>query len=128
MTAFESAQLEMIRSARTVRIRTSPGGGRQPHEATIWIVVDDAGRVLVRSVRGAHGRWYRELRARPAGTLLVDGAGIPVSAEPVTDEGRIDACSTALRRKYAGARGSLASMLAADTLDATIELRPATGE
>ena len=128
MTAFESAQLEMIRSARTVRIRTSPGGGRQPHEATIWIVVDDAGRGLVRSVRGAHGRWYRELRARPAGTLLVDGAGIPVSAEPVTDEGRIDACSTALRRKYAGARGSLASMLAADTLDATIELRPATGE
>jgi hypothetical protein len=128
MTAFAAAQLETIGSARTVRIRTSPGPGRQLHEATIWIVVDDVGRVLVRSVRGPQGRWYRELRVHPAGVLLMDGAAIPVSAELATDEARIDACSSALRRKYAGARGSLASMLAPETLDATLELRPARGE
>jgi hypothetical protein len=128
MSTFEPGQVEAIQSARTVRIRTWPVAGSGQHEAIIWMVVDDAGRAFVRSVRGTRGRWYRELLAHAAGILVVNGVPIPISAEPATDEARIDACSSALRRKYASSRGSLASMLAPETLDTTLELRPATGE
>ena len=125
MTAFDPDVLDALRAARTVRVETSRGDGAPVHDTIIWIVVDDADRVLVRSVRGARGRWYRELRANPSGTVGVGGQRIAVTAERADDPDRVDACSRALRAKYPRAGASLASMLRDETLETTLELRPA---
>ena len=123
--AFPAATLDALRSARTVVIETSAGPGRLVHETVIWVVVDRDERVLVRSVRGRRGRWFRELVAHPTGTLQVAGTSIAVSAEPATEEGRIGACTAALAMKYRTSRASLASMVRDEILDATLELHPA---
>ncbi len=125
MSAFSAPALEAIGRARTVVIETSAGEGLPVHRTVIWIVVDLEGRVLVRSVRGARGRWFRELLANPAGGLDVGGTRIPVSAVAADDPGRIAACSAALAVKYRTSRGSLASMVRDEVLAATLELRPA---
>jgi hypothetical protein len=125
MTAFDPELRLALRGARTVRVETSAGAGRPVHEALIWVVVDDAGRVLVRSWRGERGRWYRELRANPSGTLLVGSRRVPVRAEHAADPERVEACSRGLRQKYASARGSLAEMLVDAVLPTTLELHPA---
>src|SRR5918992_4561504 len=92
-TAFDAEISLALRGARTVRIETSAAPGRPVHRATIWVVVDDAGRLLVRSYLGERGRWYRELRANPTGALIFDGRRILVRAEPASDPERVEACS-----------------------------------
>jgi hypothetical protein len=125
LTGFEAELRPALRTARTVRIETSATPGAPVHRATIWVVVDETGRVLVRSWRGARGRWYRELLAHPRGTLLVGSRHIRVRAEPAGDQDRVEACSRGLREKYAGSRQSLASMLVPEVLPTTLELLPA---
>lgn len=125
MSAFEPGVLEAIRAARVVSLETSREPGGVPRETLIWIVADDADRVLVRSVRGPRGRWYRDLQANPVGALLVDGEAIGVRAEDASDPERVAACSRALSEKYARSVESLASMLDADSLPTTLELFPA---
>ena len=88
-------------------------------------MVDQAGRVLVRSWHGERGRWYRELRANPSGALRVASHRVPFSAELADDPERIEACSQGLGEKYTTARGSLAEMLLDDVLPTTLELKPA---
>ena len=122
VTGFDPELRLALRGARTVKIETSAGPGRPVHRAIIWVVVDEAGRVLVRSWLGERGRWYRELRAQPTGALLVDGRRLPVRAELADDRERVEACSRALGEKYAGARGSLGEMLLDEALEATLEL------
>lgn len=114
-----------LSGARTVRVETSAGAGLPLHEAIIWVVVDEEGRILVRSWRGERGRWYRELRANPDGTLRVGSRRVPFRAELAADPERVESCSRGLREKYARARGSLAQMLVDDVLPTTLELRPA---
>ncbi|MGH2402121.1 MAG: nitroreductase/quinone reductase family protein [Candidatus Limnocylindria bacterium] len=125
MSRFDAEVLLALRGARTVRIETSARAGGPTHSATIWVVVDEMGRVLVRSWRGERGRWYRELRANPSGTLHVANRHVPIRADLADDAQRIEACSRALREKYASARGSLAEMLVHEVLPTTLELRPA---
>jgi hypothetical protein len=125
MTAFEPELRLALRGARTVRVQTAAGPGGPVHEAIIWVVVDDAGRVLVRSWRGERGRWYRELRANPSGVLRVGSRSVSIRAEHASDPERVEACSRGLREKYASARGSLAEMLVDEVLATTMELRPA---
>jgi hypothetical protein len=125
MSGFGDPVLDALRAARTVRIETSAGPERDVHEAIIWVVVDDAGRVLVRSWRGERGRWYRELRANPIGTLRMGEIAVAVRAEPAGDDDRVEACSRALGEKYAGAGGSLSEMLLDEVLSTTLELVPA---
>ena len=122
---FDRATLELLDRTREVEIETRRSAAAPVHRAVIWIVVDDAGRVLVRSVRGERGRWYRRLLAYPSGAVHVGGRRIPVKAERAADPGRIEACSEALRRKYRTARASLAAMLVDDVLGTTLELHPA---
>jgi hypothetical protein len=114
-----------LRDARTIRIETSAGPERPRHEATIWVVVDDRGRILVRSWRGERGRWFRELRSNPSGRLRVGDRWVHIRADLAADPERVEACSEGLREKYATARGSLAQMLVDDVLPATLELHPA---
>jgi len=123
--AFDPELRLALRGARTVGIETSAGAGRPTHEVLIWVVVDDAGRVLVRSWRGERGRWYRELHANPTGWLRVGSRRVPIRAEHAGDAERVEACNRGLREKYASSRGSLAQMLGAEVLPTTLELHPA---
>jgi hypothetical protein len=118
---FPSADLDALRQARLAEVLTGPSDA--PRRTTIWVVVDDHDRVLVRSVRGPRGRWYRDLLADPAGVLNVAGTRIPFVAQGADDEERIAACSMALRAKYRPGE-SLDSMLKDDTLSTTLELLP----
>ncbi len=123
--SFDAEVLLALRGARTVRLETSAAPGRPTHSAIVWVVVDEAGRVLVRSWRGERGRWYRELRANPSGVLRVCSHRVPFNADPADDRERIEACSDGLRTKYATARGSLSEMLLDEVLPTTLELKPA---
>jgi hypothetical protein len=118
---FPSADLDALRQERLAEVMTGPSDA--PRRTTIWVVVDDHDRVLVRSVRGPRGRWYRDLLADPAGVLDVADTRIPFVAQRADDEERIVACSAALRAKYRPGE-SLDSMLMDDTLPTTLELLP----
>jgi hypothetical protein len=122
MSGFDTATLDLLRQARTILIETSRGPGRPTHETTIWVVVDEGGRVFVRSEYGDRGRWYRELRANPDGAVHVGSTRIPVRAEHAPDRDRVEACSRALSVKYRSSRGSLAIMLQDEILGSTLEL------
>jgi hypothetical protein len=125
---FDSDVLDLLRAEAEVRVLTSRGAGSPGHSTIIWIVVDEADRVLVRSVRGPRGRWYRECVANPACGLVVADREIATNAEPATDPDRVEACSRALRAKYARWGASLAAMLVDETLETTLELRPRPAE
>lgn len=115
---------ELLRTTREVRIETSRGPGAPVHRAIIWVVVDDSGRVLVRTYLGPRSRWYREALAAGRCRLLVGERGIDVTVEAADDPERIAACSDGLRAKYRRS-ASLDAMLRDEVLGTTLELRPA---
>ncbi len=121
---FDPDVLDLLRTESEVRILTSLGPGSPAHSTIIWIVVDEADRVLVRSVRGPRGRWYRECVANPSCGLVVAGQEVSTTAEVASDPDRVEACTRALSAKYAHWRASLAAMLVDETLETTLELRP----
>jgi hypothetical protein len=123
-STFSADALAAMRDADIVVIETSSAPGRAVRETVIWIVVDDQDRPFVRSVRGARGRWYRDLVANPSGGLRIGEMRVPIVGEAASDAARVDACSEALRAKYRTQRASLAAMLLEETLPTTLELRP----
>jgi hypothetical protein len=124
MTELPGDVLGMLRDAREIRIETRPAPDVPPHRTTIWVVVDDQDRAFIRTYRGPGSRWYREALSNERIGLLVAGQRIAVSVEQANDAERIEACSAALRSKYAGASG-LRGMLADENLPTTLELRSA---
>jgi hypothetical protein len=65
MAQFDPGTLSKLHDRKEVAIRTT----KHPESAiTIWVVVSDAD-VFVRSVRGANGRWYRDLAKGGPATL-----------------------------------------------------------
>ncbi len=96
--------------------------GNRRFRTVIWVVVD-GGDVLVRSVRGETGRWYRRALAHPAVDLVFGGNRLGFTAVHVTDPETIDRTSDALRRKYRPG-GSLDSMLRPEVLGTTLLLEP----
>ncbi len=56
--AFDADTLARLRDAQEVRIETR-GPDDEVHRTIIWVLVDAADRVLIRSYRGAGARWYR---------------------------------------------------------------------
>jgi hypothetical protein len=123
MTAFAPDVLDRLRGIEEVRIETSAGPGKPARRTTIWVMVDDQDRVLVRSVRGERGRWYRNVRANPHCALVLGRERIEVSAELADDTDRVEAASRVLATKYDGIPG-LREMLEPDVLEATFELHP----
>ncbi len=113
--------LERIAREEEVDIETWSAAG-EPHRTIVWVVVHDA-KVYVRSYRGERGRWYREIRTEPHGTLIVAGERVPVQAVPAGDEESIAACSATLERKYAD-DPALRAMLHPDVLGTTLRLDP----
>lgn len=120
--AFGADVLERLRETVEVDIETRNAGG-EAHRATIWVVVDPSGRVLIRSWKGSGARWYREAVAVSEAALLFDDTTLPVRVEPATDAGRIEACSRELLAKYAGDPAAR-SMVRDEVLDTTLELSP----
>jgi hypothetical protein len=112
-----------IDEAREVEIETRQAEDAPVHRTTIWAVVDQ-GEVFVRSLKGARGRWYRELVAQPdAAVLHARGEAFPVQAVEAADPASVERTSEALRRKYSDSR-ALESMLADDILETTVRLDP----
>jgi len=119
---FDSADLALLRDEEEVDIETAASDEGPAHRAIIWVVVDERERVLIRSYRGPGARWYREIMARPDGILHVRGRALPVRAVPAGDPERVEACTEALRTKYAG-QHSMPVMLR-QYLETTLELLP----
>lgn len=122
--AFPAHVLELWRDEREVLVETSTGPDAPRRRTIIWIVVDDAGRALIRSHRGATARWYLEATELWRGAIVVGDDRVPVRFESAADQARIAACSAELARKYAGDPAT-ASMLRDEVLGTTLELRPA---
>src|SRR6476619_3883885 len=94
---------DSVDSAHEVDIETSEGEGAPIHRTTVWAVVD-GGEVYVRSLRGARGRWYRELMASGEGVVHVGGDTYPVRAVQADDPDSIERTSEGFRRKYPPSR------------------------
>ena len=120
--SFDDAAVASLRDVREVTMETRGAGGAI-HRAIIWVVVDESGRVMIRSWRGAGARWYREAVAADGAALAFDGTTLPVRVEAATDPERIESCSRELLAKYAGDR-SARSMVRDEVLDTTLELHP----
>jgi hypothetical protein len=119
---FDPADLVLLRDEEEVDIETAVSDEGPAHRAIIWVVVDEKDRVLIRSYRGPGARWYREITARPDSVLHVRGRALPVRAVAAADPERVQACTEALRTKYAGQQ-SMPVMLR-QYLETTLELLP----
>lgn len=110
-TRFDPATLSRLERVRDVRLETAALDGSRRHRTIIWIVTA-ADEAFIRSVRGAKGRWYREVLAEPEVILHVESEAIPGIAVPATDAESIQRVSDAFSAKYGWlSRGSTASML-----------------
>jgi len=119
---FNREALSLLRDASEVHIETSIDGTKM-HSTAIWVVVDDAGRALIRSYRGPSARWYREALANSKVTIDVDGQKIPATVVVATDEDRIGSASTELRAKYPDDPAT-PRMVSDAVLSTTLELVP----
>jgi hypothetical protein len=121
----DDALRRRLREAREVRIVTTSENGRR-HRTIVWVVVDGAGRILVRSYRGPGARWYREaISGRPAG-LEVAGDEQPVAVARAPDEDRVTTCSCEIVAKYVD-EPETPEMLREEVLETTLELVPLPG-
>ncbi len=119
MARFDAGILQALRDIKEVAIRTE----KHPKAAVvIWVVVADD-EVFVRSVRGAGGRWYRDLAAGGPATLEFAGRPLPVVAVPASEAGAIDRASREYLRKYR-ASPYAQSMVRPEVLVTTLRLEP----
>ena len=122
-SSWDEGTLARLREEKEVRIVTASATG-DDHRAIIWVVVDDADRVLVRSWKGSGARWFREAVRSGMAELVVGTERVAVRVEDATDADRVASCSAWLERKYAG-DPSTPGMVRDEILDTTLELRPA---
>jgi hypothetical protein len=122
-TRFDAETIQLLADSREIQIETSQHADARHHRTTIWVVVYDQGRALIRSVDGASARWFREAVANPNVTVHVGDREIPATAVLASDDERIEAASRGYRDKYGRSR-STESMLARDILSTTLELEP----
>jgi hypothetical protein len=120
---FSPSDLEVVRETKEVEIETRAAPDAPVHRAVIWIVVDAADRVLIRTWKGPGTRWYREVQAQPDCRLHVGGRAMDVRAVAANDQERVEAYSEAVQRKYARST-STSSMLEPHVLPTTLELLP----
>jgi hypothetical protein len=119
MAIFGPEILHDLRSRQEVAICTA----KHPDSAiTVWIVVSD-NEVLVRSVRGIKGRWYRDLAGGGPATLEFDGRRLAVQAVPATDADSIERASREFLSKYRSSPYA-ESMVGPAVLQTTLRLEP----
>ena len=123
--SFDTETLGLLDETEEVYIETRRGEDAAEHRTIIWVVVT-GGEVFVRSVRGAEGRWYREISSNPEGALHVEDTRIPVRAAPANEESTVVAVSDAIRSKYEETSPEPTRwMLRPETLPTTLKLSPA---
>jgi hypothetical protein len=120
--SFATEDLQRLAADAEIEIETQAPDG-PVHRTIIWVVVAD-GDVLVRSVRGERGRWYKEAKANPAVAIHSAGRRLSATAVPATDPDTIDRINAALTAKYVGTEG-YDSMFEPDVLSANYRLEPA---
>ncbi len=119
MANFDADALRELRDAQEIAIRTE----KHPNSAVvIWVVVADD-EVLVRSVYGARGRWYRDLAAGGPATLEFAGRRLAVQAIPVSDPAALARASREYLRKYQPSPYAQA-MVKSEILSTTLRLEP----
>jgi hypothetical protein len=117
MANFDQETLRKLHDCKEVAIRTAKHPGSA---VTIWVVVSNTD-VLVRSVRGAKGRWYRDLANGGPATLEFNGEQLAVQAVPATDAGSIERASQEFLSKYRSSPYA-ASIGRQDVLETTLRL------
>jgi hypothetical protein len=123
--SFDAETLRLLDETKEVRIESRRDDDSPEHRTIIWVVVVE-GEVFVRSVRGARGRWYREISSNPEGALHVEDDRFPVRAAPATDATTVAAVSAAFRSKYQqSSPASTEAMVRPETLPTTLKLAPA---
>ena len=123
--SFDTATLGLLDETEEVYIETRRGEDAPEHRTIIWVVVT-GGEVFVRSVRGAEGRWYREISSNPEGALHVEDTRIPVRAAPANEESTVVAVNAAIRSKYEETSPEPTRwMLRPEVLPTTLKLSPA---
>lgn len=120
---FAPDVLDLLARAEEIELETARHEGAPHHRTTIWVVVDEEQRALIRSVDGGSARWFREAVANPTVTIHVGERAIPAGVVVANDEARVRAASFGYQAKYAG-DASTPSMLADDILSTTLELTP----
>jgi hypothetical protein len=120
---FAPEVLGRLRTTEEVRIETRAAPSAPAHRTTIWVVVDERGRVLIRTYRGPTSRWYREAQANPECVVWLGSEPVPVRAEAADDPDRIAAASRGYESKYAG-DPAVRGMVAPAQLPTTLELLP----
>ena len=123
MTGFPPLVLEAFRTKHEVDIETASAAG-EVQRVTIWIAVVD-GVPYVRSVRGARGRWWRELARAGEGAIHVGPRRIGVRATIVRDGAENARVSAAIEAKYTGPVASVRAMVRDEVLATTARLDPA---
>jgi hypothetical protein len=119
MASFDRETLRKLHDCKEVAIRTM----KHPASAVIiWIVVSGT-EVFVRSVRGAKGRWYRDLATGGPATLEFNGEQLAVQAVPATDAGSTERASHELLSKYRSSPYA-ASIVRPEVLETTLRLDP----
>ena len=121
--SFPPDVLDRLRTTDEVRIETRASPSAPAHRTPIWVVVDDEGRVLIRTYQGPNSRWYREVRANPKCVLWLGNEPVTVRAEPANDPDRIATASRGYEAKYSG-DPAVRGMVAEAQLPTTLELRP----
>jgi hypothetical protein len=119
MGSFDRETLRKLHDCKEVAIRTT----KHPASAVIiWIVVSSTG-VFVRSVRGAKGRWYRDLAAGGPATLEFNGEQLAVQAVPAIDADSTERASQGFLSKYRSSPYA-ASIVRPEVLETTLRLDP----
>jgi hypothetical protein len=119
MANFDADTLRELRDIEEVAIRTE----KHPNSAVvIWVAVADD-EVFVRSVRGARGRWYRDLAAGGPATLEFAGRRLAVQAIPASDPAAVAKASQEYLRKYQSSPYAQ-SIVKPEILSATLRLEP----
>ena len=120
MTKFDQETLRKLHDCKEVAIRTTQHPGSA---VTIWVVVSSTD-VFVRSVRGAKGRWFRDLANGGRATLEFNGEQLAVQAVPATDAGSVACASQEFLSKYRSSPYA-ASIVRPEILETTLRLDPA---
>jgi hypothetical protein len=85
--------------------------------------VVESGRAYVRSIKGAGGIWYREMRADRDAALHLGADRLPVRASAVADADEVARVTEAYRRKY-GRSPYLDGVVKPESLSGTLRLVP----
>jgi hypothetical protein len=119
MASFDRETLRKLHNSKEVAIRTTKHPGSA---VTIWVVVSGTD-VFVRSVRGAKGRWYRDLAIGGPATLEFNGEQLAVQAVPTTDAGSTERASQEFLSKYRSSPYA-ASIVRPEVSETTLRLEP----